>query len=143
MTTDPVPTPLAALVNAPEVFDVGGRSYRFGELDLLQIARFETWLENRALALGAKLSENMPPTIRDGVLNQIVQGVAAGEYQWGGVACLRAIQTREGMTQLVYLAVQMDDPTFTLEQAREVCDGLLQAKLERAMLVKVAPDPKD
>lgn len=130
---------LADVLNAPAEIEHNGRAYRVGELSLLGRARFERWLKDRAVNEALRVSEDAPESARRLLLSEVNQDIAAGVYDFGGSACVKAMAQRAGGVQALYLAMEQHDEMVTVEEAESLYDAKIAERL--ALIEKACADP--
>lgn len=140
--SDPTDAPpgLDALFNAPAEFTHGGRTFRVGELTLAERAEFVRWLKDRAEQQFLRLPEDGPAVAKEALARELLAAMAAGDYEWGGPVCVRAMGTRAGGSQLIYLAVRQHDDLFTPEEAEALWDAAMNDRLAK-LLARAVSDP--
>ena len=131
----------AALLNVPVEFLHGGKAYKSRKLDLLGVAKFCSWLEQRATEAAWRTSADLPAGGREAVLAAANQDIAAGVYRPGGAGYMKALAQPEAGAQLLYLSLQEDHPDLTPAE----CQEMFLAKLDeraRDALRAVGDSPK-
>jgi hypothetical protein len=117
-----------------------GKHYRVSPLTWELQAKFETWLEKRALDKVRQHRNTLPAAEYDTLLKSVMRDIAAGVYSFGGEMSVRASQSIPGAKHLLYLELNKCHP----EVDEEFTDRIFQAKLEavtQALTVANA-DPK-
>ena len=118
---DPPDQSLAELLGQPfESVEYKGQRYKLRELDFGQIARFETWMIDRAEANIARLEGKFPDHYLAARMREHDRLVGAGGFAFQGPAGVAALQTIPGMTYAFYLAAQKDHPDISEVECRDV-----------------------
>jgi hypothetical protein len=127
----------ADLLGAPTEFVYKGKTFQLRAANQLEQAKFQRWLEQRArdAVERADVSDERRRAMDAGVTDAI----AAGEYEWGGELCIRAIRTPAGLAKLV--SIVLADQAVTLPMAQEMVESKLK-EIAAVMFAKVADDPK-
>jgi hypothetical protein len=110
---------------------VGGESLRFTPINFGIQAKFEVWLERRAIDRIRLQRPSLPASDYDAMMSAVTRDIAAGVYTWGQKTCVNALDSRPGVERLAYLSLVADHPDVTEEDINGLCDddwvGLVEA----------------
>lgn len=132
---------LADLLAVPTFLTFEGKEYPLREPTLLEQCQFQRWLEDRAKAAAGR-SVDLPADMQDRLLVAILQEVAIGTFEWGGLPSIMALRTKTGQAQLLHIILSPDHPEVTPEFAARMIDRH-QREAVAAMAAKAVTDPKD
>jgi hypothetical protein len=127
----------ADLLGAPTEFSYKGKVFQLRPATQLEQAKFQRWLEQRAR--DADMRADVSEERRRALDADTTKAIAAGEYEWGGEICLRAIRTPGGLAKLV--SIVLADQAVTVEMAREMVEEKLR-DIAAVMFAQGTEDPK-
>lgn len=113
---------LQQVLNIGSDIEYEGKAYTIPKADLMQSARFGTWVERRAWqalersAVNGEWSEERARAASSSLLGDI----AAGKYEWGGEYCLSAMQSHAGQAMILYIVLSETHPEVTEEFAKKL-----------------------
>lgn len=130
---------VADLLNAPtEITDADGKVWSLSEPTIMMQATFQRWLEQRARESAGRATD-VPDEDRRNLLLDVTAAIAAGDYDWSGPICLKALQTPTGLAKITALIL-----------ADQGCNETIARKLlgERrneiiSVITRTDFDPKD
>lgn len=109
-----LPISLAKLLNVGADFQWQGKTYQLKEATLAQCAEFATWVEMRAWDAVERRQMNSPNMeTYSASVRELNASIASGEYEWGGVAVMRATRTFTGQKQLVLIVMRSNYQELT------------------------------
>jgi len=104
---------LAQLLNSPEEFEFGGKTYRLREPTLIECGEYQKWLESEARA-SAAASTDLPEEDRRQLLRDVNADVAAKRYAWAGLECVLSLRSADGMAKLMSIVCRDQGVTYPL-----------------------------
>lgn len=126
------------LLNTPKELKYKGVTYFLKQPDQDQQAQYGAWLEQRARdSVGRAV--DVSPERQERLDAGVTASIAAGEYEWGGEICNRALRTPSGFAKLV--EILLADQAVTYPMAVEMVNEQLK-ELAAALLQKATSDPK-
>lgn len=111
------------------------KTYKLGPPNILQQGKFQRWLEQRARE-SVDRANYLDEATRQQQQNLITNDVAAGEYDWGGPVCVKALQSQVGVAKL--MEIILDVPG---DEARRIVEQHLQ-RIVNVIQAAVSDDPK-
>jgi hypothetical protein len=127
----------ADLLGAPSELTHKGKVYQLRPANQLEQAKFQRWLEQRARDAVARADVSEPR--RAAMDAALTDAIAAGEYEWGGEVCLKAIRTPGGLAKLV--SIVLAEQAVTLAVAQEMVEEKLR-DIAAVMFAQASNDPK-
>lgn len=136
---------LARLLNAKRSrFTFRGQTHEIKELDLEQLAKISTWLEERAHAAITRATW-MSDAERREVRADLIAAVAAGDYAPGGLVYAKAMVTPDGQAKILHVALEDAIPGLTVEECEQALKehGQESAKIAQRIADLEATTPVD
>lgn len=127
----------ADLLGAPTEFVYKGKTFQLRPANQIEQAKFQRWIEQRAR--DAVERSDVSEDRRRAMDAALTDAIAAGEYEWGGELCIRAIRTPGGLAKLV--SIVLAEQAVTLPMAQEMVEDKLR-DIAAVMFAQSASDPK-
>ena len=134
---------LADILNAPTSVPYRGKDYPLREMTFAERAVFSRRIERRAEEMLGRSFGRMPREAWDAWAKAVGADIAAGTYEYGGEAYLRALQCVDGWAYSIHLVLKAEHPECTEDFCREMVTELVGEKLIEQMtkVEAVGADP--
>lgn len=116
-----------------------GKVYPLREPTVLEMGKFQRWLEQQAKDAARRDTEQSPEELA-AQLNTINQEAAVGEYEWGGELACKALSRIGPITQLLYIVLSTDHPEVTPDLCRRMMDRNVR-EIVAGLACKAISDP--
>lgn len=120
---------MADLLGVGTELTLDGETYAVKAPTLLEQGRYQRWLEQRARE-SLDRATYLDDVARATAQNAVTRDIAAGEYEWGGDLCVKALRTEAGVVKL--LEVVLGVPPETARRLYDTRLGQIMAVLKAA-----------
>jgi hypothetical protein len=126
---------LADLLSVESEVELDGKTYKLRPPNLLEQGKFQRWLEQRARE-SIDRATYLDDSSRLRQQNLISTDIAAGEYEWGSMVCVKALQTPTGVAKLLEIIL-----AIPAEESKKLVDEHL-SRIVAVISAAVSDDPK-
>lgn len=115
----------ANLLGVGQTITFEGKEYTLSTMTFDMQAKFETWLERRAMDAVRRQKPFCDDEEYKELSCRVITDIAAGVYSFGGSKCVEAAKTLPGVKEILYLSLQKNHKNID----RETVDRMVAEKI--------------